>query len=90
MKTESNLATFLKQKREQAGLSQKQVSEKLGYSTPQFVSNWERGLSAPPIKIVKKLAEMYRISGEELFNHLLEETLQQVRRDFMKLKKKVL
>lgn len=47
--------------REKAGLSQKEVSERLGYTTPQFVSNWERGVSVPPVIAVKKLSMIYGI-----------------------------
>lgn len=81
-----NLAKFLKEKREHSGLSQKQVSEKLGYSTPQFVSNWERGLAAPPPRALKKLADLYRISVDDIFDTILQSTLQQVTAD---LKRKV-
>ena len=66
------LANFLKEKRIRAGLSQKEVAEKLGYSTAQFVSNWERGLSAPPVETLKVIAEMYNVDLDEVFNVTLE------------------
>lgn len=90
MKAASNFSKYVKQKREDAGLSQKQVAEQLGYSTPQFISNWERGISMPPIKSVKKLADIYQTSVEEIFNLLLEDTLLQVTNDFKKKLKKIL
>lgn len=52
--------------REQAGLSQAAVATELGYTSPQFVSNWERGLSEPPPKKVEKLASMFGIRRSEL------------------------
>lgn len=67
-----SLANFLKEKRIRAGLSQKEVAEKLGYSTAQFVSNWERGLSAPPVETLKLIAEMYNIDLDEVFQVTLE------------------
>jgi transcriptional regulator with XRE-family HTH domain len=73
-----SLEKFLKEKREQAGLSQKQVADKLGYTTPQFVSNWERGVSSPPLKTLKKIGEMYHVSADELFRITLDTTIQQV------------
>jgi transcriptional regulator with XRE-family HTH domain len=76
-----NLAKFLKDKREIAGLSQKQVADKLGYSTPQFVSNWERGVSSPPLKTLKKIGELYHVSADDLFKVTLETTIQQVSMD---------
>lgn len=66
------LANFLKEKRIRAGLSQKEVAEKLGYSTAQFVSNWERGLSAPPVETLKVIAEMYNVDLDEVFHVTLE------------------
>lgn len=76
-----NLAKFLKDKRETVGLSQKQVADKLGYTTPQFVSNWERGVSSPPLKTLKKIGELYNVSSDELFKVTLETTIQQVTMD---------
>ena len=76
-----SLAKFLKEKREGAGLSQKQVSDKLGYTTPQFVSNWERGVSSPPLKTLKKIGELYHVSSDDLFKVCLDSTIQQVTMD---------
>lgn len=78
MKQQDRLAKFLKTKRESAGLSQKEVSDKLGYSTPQFISNWERGLSAPPIPAIEVVANLYKIDPGDLFNLILEATVSQV------------
>lgn len=69
----SRLGDFLKEKRERAGLSQKTVSNKLGYSTAQFVSNWERGISHPPVTALKKIAHLYGITAEDLFEKLKEQ-----------------
>jgi transcriptional regulator with XRE-family HTH domain len=44
------LASFLKERRIAAGLSQIDVSRKLGYTSAQFVSNWERGIAKPRLK----------------------------------------
>ncbi|MNT25317.1 helix-turn-helix protein [compost metagenome] len=84
MKRQSEFAAFLKKKRSLAGLSQKEVSEELGYSTPQFISNWERGMSTPPMTAIKKLALLYKISMDEIFELLLQETVQQVTSDLKK------
>lgn len=86
----TTFAQYLKDSRITAGLSQRDVSEKLGYTTSQFVSNWERGLSTPPTKAVKKLAELYNLKIEEFLDLLLQETLHQVTLDFKKKFKKML
>lgn len=54
------LAEALKQAREKAELSQGEVAKALGYSSPQFVSNMERGLcSIPP----RKAAAFCKLTG---------------------------
>ena len=64
------LGKIFKTLRENAGLTQCEVSSKMGYTTIQFVSNWERGLSAPPIKDLPKLAKLYNTSPEYIFEHV--------------------
>lgn len=75
------LADFLKSKRVVAGLSQKDVASHLGYSTSQFISNWERGISQPPLNTLRRIANLYKISPDEMFNVLLRSTIEQVERD---------
>lgn len=78
------LASFLKSKRQISGLSQKEVSDRLGYSTAQFISNWERGVSSPPMNILKKLAEIYKVSLEEFYDVLLQATIEEAKVDLHK------
>lgn len=42
-----NLGTYLKEKRIETKLTQAEVSEYLKVH-PQYISNWERGICAPP------------------------------------------
>lgn len=87
----SKLTNKLKAARESAGLTQMEVADKLGYSTSQFISNWERGLSAPPLKVIKSLAGLYGIPMEEIFDCILEitiaETESNLRKQFKMLKR---
>ena len=76
-----DLATYLKTKRVEAGLTQRQVSDFLKYDTPQFVSNWERGVSAPPVDSLRALAKFYKVDAEEMFEVLLEHSLEQTTND---------
>lgn len=80
----THLAEFLKNKRTLSGLSQKDVATELGYSTSQFISNWERGISQPPLAILRRLAQLYKINAEEMFSVLLQTTVAQVERDLKK------
>ena len=60
------IAPFLKNAREASGLTQRDVSRALSYTTPQFISNWERGLANPPLDALAKLAELYSLKADEL------------------------
>jgi transcriptional regulator with XRE-family HTH domain len=80
----ARLADYLKKSRENVGLSQTFVSSKLGYSSPQFVSNWERGLSHPPLKSLKKIAKLYKLRDKELFDIFVNSYLVEVESDLRK------
>jgi transcriptional regulator with XRE-family HTH domain len=61
---------YLRQKREDVNLSQGEVARKLDYSTAQFVSNWERGLAAPPADKMKRLVTLLEIPEDEIIDML--------------------
>jgi len=46
------------------GLNQKDVAEHLGYSSPQLISNWERGVCHLPVESIPILCELYKIRTE--------------------------
>lgn len=68
-----SLGNYLKNKRNESGLTQSEVATKLGYSSPQFISNFERGLCSPPLKNLKTLVKLYKIPVEEIMTLILEE-----------------
>ncbi len=78
MKESKLLAGFLREKRIASGHSQMDVAKKLSYTSAQFVSNWERGLSSPPIQTLRKLSELYQIPPDTLFAITLETMISQV------------
>lgn len=55
----------LKQKRNEAGLSQEVLAERIGVSR-QTISNWENNRSYPDIASVLRLSDLYGISLDEL------------------------
>ncbi len=55
------LASLLKKHRERKGLTQREVSEVLGFETPQFISNLERGTAILPPKHVRKVSKLLDI-----------------------------
>ena len=65
----------LKEMREAAGLSQKEVSQKLGWGTVQLVSNNERDISLPPISCLSKLAKLYEVDETFLKTLVLNENM---------------
>jgi transcriptional regulator with XRE-family HTH domain len=64
------VGNFLKAAREKAGLTQQEVAVRMRYSTPQFVSNWERGLALPPIDALPRIVRVLRISPKSLVDTL--------------------
>jgi len=57
---------FLRSLRAASDLSQAKVGRALGYETPQFISNWERDVSLPPVGTLSALAGIYNVSFKEL------------------------
>lgn len=53
MVNDTFLARFLRKQRIDKGLTQVEIAKRLGYSS-QFVANWERGVSRPPYKVLRK------------------------------------
>ncbi len=62
----TELGAFLKRSREAASLTQREASNKLKYASPQFVSNFERGIAAPPLSKLPILQRLYKIPGERI------------------------
>jgi len=77
------VGVFLKNAREKASLTQQDVARKLNYSTPQFVSNWERGISLPPLDVMPRLSEVLQIAPRTLI-----ETLHKYQEELLKLRKR--
>lgn len=72
-KGHANIGKYLKAQREKVGLSQRAVADTLGYSTAQFVSNWERGIISPPLKTMAVLIRLYKIPKKEFVDLLVNE-----------------
>ena len=85
-------AVFLRKARQSAGLTQLEVGKLMGYSNSQFVSNWERQMSMPPISSLRKLAKLYSVDLDELFKHVyaanLEAAAESMKKEYAKTKKR--
>lgn len=67
------LGTYLKKARVEKGFSQREVADALGYSSPQFISNFERGLCSPPLVKLKVLIDLYRLSPQRVMGLILDQ-----------------
>jgi transcriptional regulator with XRE-family HTH domain len=61
---------FLKGKRQAAGLTQREVSIALDYSSAQFISNFENGLGLPPMHKLAVMVKLYKIDPHEMLDVL--------------------
>jgi transcriptional regulator with XRE-family HTH domain len=68
--------------REKAGLTQREVSDTLGYSTPQFISNVERGRCRFPVQKLPRIKKLYRLSTDQMIDLILTEEKMLLRKVF--------
>lgn len=73
---------MLKEIREKRGLTQAQLAKALGYTSPQFISNWERGICQPPPEKFPKIAKLLKISVNTLIDLRLKQTEKKLRKAF--------
>lgn len=66
------LGAYLQELRIKKNLTQREVSLRLGYSSAQFISNFERGIAAPPAKKLRELRAIYGASTRRLIALVIE------------------
>ena len=66
------LGAYLQELRIKKNLTQREVSLRLGYSSAQFISNFERGIAAPPTKKLWELKAIYGASTRRLIALVIE------------------
>jgi transcriptional regulator with XRE-family HTH domain len=66
--TVSTIGEFIREQREQAQVSLRQLSKLAGVSNP-YLSQVERGLRRPSAEILQQIAKGLRISAEQLYVH---------------------
>lgn len=69
---DQSIGDLIKFARKAKGLSQEDLGRHLGYDSGQFVSDWERGLSAIPMKKLADIAKHLDLDREQLFELLLD------------------
>ena len=97
------IGMFLKQLRNETGMTQEQLGEKLGVSN-KTISRWETGNYMPPVDCLNMLSDIYHISINEIlggerasgdeFTEIAEQnitaTLKELEKDFQTFEKKML
>lgn len=66
------LGEYLQEMRIKSNMTQREVSLELGYSSAQFISNFERGIASPPLKKLRELIRMYKMPVEKVMSLVLE------------------
>lgn len=66
-----NIGQVIKSYREKAGMTQKTLSEILGYENPQFVSLIENGHSKVPLNVLGRVIEALKIPEKKVVDVLL-------------------
>lgn len=66
------LSNYLHQKRIAKNITQSNLASVLGYTSPQFISNWERGLAKPPFDTLRKMIKILDLDVDELVTILLK------------------
>lgn len=61
-----SVGDYLAKARKKAEFTQREVSLALGYSSAQYISNFERGMAIPTLKKLKRMQRLYRMNVEEL------------------------
>lgn len=74
------LAVYFKKRREQSGHSQRTVAKELGYSSPQFISNWERGLCGPPLKKLPRIIDLYKLNKGDVVTVMMKAYKKEIER----------
>lgn len=62
------LGEFIRRRRKQANLSLRQLAEKTRLSNP-YLSQIERGLHQPSMRVIKVISEALNVSAETLLTH---------------------
>jgi transcriptional regulator with XRE-family HTH domain len=71
---------LISKRRKELGITQLQLSRRLGYATPQFVSIMERGLAPIPLQAVPQLAKHLRLSESTLERLVLNNAVERMKK----------
>lgn len=85
------LGGFIRKMRLEKEFSQAELAANLGYTSPQFISDWERGISSPPVKKLHELSVLLEVKVDVLFDLLVtlatEQLVENLSKEFKQIKK---
>ena len=64
-KEKTEMQITLKAARVNKGYTQQKAADLIG-TTKDVISNWERGISFPDVRMLKKIEEVYEVSYQDL------------------------
>jgi len=75
--------SYLKTSRENLGLSQNEVAQKIGHGSGQFISNIERGKCALPVRTLGELIKYYRLDTSEVIQMMVSDYRSKLEQDLL-------
>ncbi len=81
------LGSLIREHRQNLGLTQLELSQKLGYDSTQFVSLFERGLSKVPLNVLGQVIVILGIPEKKIVDTLLKAYEQNVKAEIAMGKK---
>lgn len=88
-KVDIELGGLVREYRQKAGMTQLELSQKLGYESMQFVSLFERGLSKIPLKVIGKLVIILGIPEKKVTKTLLDSLITDINEQIKEGKRSV-
>ena len=68
------MGEFLAEKRIEAGISQIELARAIGYSSPQYVSNWERSICGPPLEKLYDICKLLKLDTNKIMEMIMHDT----------------
>ncbi|MEK6774202.1 MAG: helix-turn-helix transcriptional regulator [Bdellovibrionota bacterium] len=88
-KLNEELGLLVKEYRNKKNITQLELSEKLGYDTPQFVSIIERGLARVPLNVIGQLIVLLGIPEKKITKLLTLNYQEKIQKEIQFGKKRV-
>ena len=82
MSAVSKLANALKKARMDSKVTQKQLAKSLGWGPAQYVSNFERVISAPPLKDIPKICSIINLDTKIVYRLLCDVQVERIQKKF--------